>query len=45
MKEALLVIDVQNEYFTGKLPVTSPVPEVLRISSGQWTGPMKAGFP
>jgi len=25
MKEALLVIDVQNEYFTGKLPVTHPV--------------------
>ena len=24
MKEALLAIDVQNEYFTGKLPVTFP---------------------
>ena len=24
MKEALLVIDVQNEYFTGKLPITWP---------------------
>ena len=24
MKQALLVIDVQNEYFTGKLPVTHP---------------------
>ena len=24
MKDALLVIDVQNEYFTGKLPVTHP---------------------
>jgi nicotinamidase-related amidase len=24
MKQALLVIDVQNEYFTGKLPVTYP---------------------
>ena len=24
MKAALLVIDVQNEYFTGKLPVTHP---------------------
>jgi nicotinamidase-related amidase len=24
MKQALLVIDVQNEYFTGKLPVTWP---------------------
>lgn len=25
MKKALLVIDVQNEYFTGKLPITYPV--------------------
>lgn len=25
MKRALLVIDVQNEYFTGKLPVTYPL--------------------
>jgi len=24
MKQALLVIDVQNEYFSGKLPVTYP---------------------
>ena len=24
MKRALLVIDVQNEYFTGRLPVTHP---------------------
>jgi nicotinamidase-related amidase len=24
MKDALLVIDVQNEYFTGSLPVTRP---------------------
>ncbi|PKM45546.1 MAG: hypothetical protein CVV03_06290 [Firmicutes bacterium HGW-Firmicutes-8] len=24
MKQALLVIDVQNEYFTGRLPVTYP---------------------
>ena len=24
MKQVLLVIDVQNEYFTGKLPVTYP---------------------
>ena len=24
MKRALLVIDVQNEYFTGRLPVTYP---------------------
>jgi nicotinamidase-related amidase len=25
MKRALLVIDVQNEYFTGALPITHPV--------------------
>ena len=24
MKRALLVIDVQNEYFTGKLPISHP---------------------
>lgn len=31
MKEALLVIDVQNEYFTGKLPVTYPVESLENI--------------
>lgn len=31
MKEALLVIDVQNEYFTGKLPVTYPRDSFERI--------------
>jgi nicotinamidase-related amidase len=31
MKEALLVIDVQNEYFTGKLPVTHPVGSLDKI--------------
>lgn len=34
MKRALLVIDVQNEYFTGKLPLTHPpgsLDNVLRI--------------
>jgi len=33
MKQALLVIDVQNEYFSGKLPVTYPkdsLPNILR---------------
>ena len=25
MSRALLVIDVQNEYFTGTLPITHPV--------------------
>lgn len=33
MKRALLVIDVQNEYFTGKLPVTYPresFPNILK---------------
>lgn len=31
MKRALLIIDVQNEYFTGKLPVTYPPNSVERI--------------
>ena len=31
MKRALLVIDMQNEYFTGKLPVTHPAGSFLRI--------------
>lgn len=39
MKKALLVIDVQNEYFTGKLPVTYPagsLDNILRaINSAQ----------
>lgn len=31
MKRALLVIDVQNEYFTGKLPVTYPASSFAQI--------------
>jgi nicotinamidase-related amidase len=31
MKQALLVIDVQNEYFSGKLPVTFPQGSLLNI--------------
>ena len=31
MKRALLVIDVQNEYFTGALPITHPVGHLDRI--------------
>lgn len=31
MKRALLVIDVQNEYFTGKMPVTYPAGSLERI--------------
>jgi nicotinamidase-related amidase len=31
MKKALLVIDVQNEYFTGKLPVTHPAGSMENI--------------
>ena len=31
MKKALLVIDVQNEYFTGKLPVTHPPGSLANI--------------
>lgn len=33
MKRALLVIDVQNEYFTGKMPVTYPAGTLPRILS------------
>ncbi|MGC9966477.1 MAG: cysteine hydrolase family protein [Syntrophobacteraceae bacterium] len=32
MKRALLVIDVQNEYFTGKLPVTHPNGSLEKIT-------------
>jgi nicotinamidase-related amidase len=32
-KRALLVIDVQNEYFTGKLPVTSPAGSLANVLS------------
>ncbi len=31
MKRALLIIDVQNEYFTGKLPVTHPADSFKNI--------------
>lgn len=31
MRKALLVIDVQNEYFTGKLPVTHPAGSLEKI--------------
>ncbi len=31
MRRALLVIDVQNEYFTGKLPVSYPQGSLERI--------------
>lgn len=31
MKRALLVIDVQNEYFTGKLPVSYPKDSLSKI--------------
>ncbi len=31
MSEALLVIDVQNEYFTGKLPITFPHGSIVNI--------------
>ncbi len=33
MKRALLVIDVQNEYFTGKIPVTHPAGSLNNILS------------
>ena len=31
MKRALLVIDVQNEYFTGALPITHPAGHLEQI--------------
>jgi nicotinamidase-related amidase len=31
VKEALLIIDVQNEYFTGRLPVTHPAGSLENI--------------
>ncbi len=31
MKEALLVIDVQNEYFSGNLPITYPKTSLISI--------------
>ena len=31
MSRALLVIDVQNEYFTGTLPITHPAGHLERI--------------
>ena len=30
-KRALLVIDVQNEYFTGKLPITYPAGSLANV--------------
>jgi nicotinamidase-related amidase len=33
LKRALLVIDVQNEYFTGKLPVTYPTGSLTNVLS------------
>ena len=32
-KRALLVIDVQNEYFTGKLPITYPAGSLTNVLS------------
>ena len=32
-KRALIVIDVQNEYFDGALPISDPSPEVSLSSS------------
>jgi nicotinamidase-related amidase len=33
-KRALLVIDVQNEYFTGKLPITYPTGSLANVLAG-----------
>jgi nicotinamidase-related amidase len=32
-KRALLVVDVQNEYFTGKLPITYPAGSLTNVLS------------
>jgi mRNA degradation ribonuclease J1/J2 len=37
MKRALLVIDVQNEYFTGKLPVSYPHGNLEQIAQAMDT--------
>ena len=45
-KRALIVIDVQNEYFDGALPISDPPPRrVSRTSGGRWTPPRRAGVP
>ena len=36
MKRALLVIDIQYEYFTGKLPVTYPENSFENINSNNF---------
>jgi nicotinamidase-related amidase len=43
-QRALLVIDVQNEYFTGKLPVTYPQGSLAKILQAM-DGARKAEFP
>jgi len=37
-KRALLVIDVQNEYFTGKLPITYPAGSLANVLSAMDAG-------
>ena len=44
MKRALLVIDVQNEYFTGRLPVTHPAGSFNNIL-GAMDAAMKYALP
>lgn len=44
MKRALLVIDVQNEYFTGKLPVSYPQDSLKRITQAM-DAAQQAGIP
>lgn len=44
MNRALLVIDVQNEYFTGALPITHPVGHLERILRAM-DGAREAGVP
>jgi nicotinamidase-related amidase len=44
MKRALLVIDVQNEYFTGRLPVTHPAGSLGNITQAMDAAPAR-GIP
>jgi nicotinamidase-related amidase len=38
-KRALLVIDVQNEYFTGQLPITYPAGSLTNGQLHAWSLP------
>ena len=44
MSRALVVIDVQNEYFQGRLPIYNTKP-AFPTSSRRWITPGLEGFP